>query len=171
MVLQTKYYASRNENTALRLAMDSNHAPNRGVHAQPTAAHYANKLQARRDRQRVADREHHRFVRAQKKSHTQAVNDAAKAALYDKIATFAVKEHGMLRPRVRELIRKLDTLGVPHTNVFEVTKAVLDGADVHVSGKFSAHTARRVLAEGLVHSEFQVIDVLKNASCEPVSNT
>ena len=119
-----------------------------------------NKHKAQGDRRRAADRERHRSLRAKGKARV----DAEKAAIFDKLAVYSIKgSRGVVRPEVRELIRTLIELGVPQTKTFQVIDAVLNNGGIGVDGKFDVHTARRIIAEGLVHSEYQAVDAMVHA--------
>ncbi|KZV58981.1 hypothetical protein PENSPDRAFT_493366 [Peniophora sp. CONT] len=157
-----KYYAARDENYAQSTAR----APPTDDPLKPRVSPCrTNKHKAHRDKQRVADRDWHRASRAKGKARARAEENAEKAAMYDGLASFAIKgARGVVRPQVRELVRKLVELGVPQTHTFSVIKTVLDNGGIDVNGRFDAHTARRILAEGLVHSQFQVVDALMNAT-------
>lgn len=132
--------------------------------ADKTTAYRTNKHKIQRDRRRVDNREHHRVTRAKGKARAEAEHNTEKAAILDRLAVYSIKgSHGVVCPQVRELICQLVELGVPQTKTFQVIDAVLNNGGVNIDGKFDVHTARRVLAEGLVHSEYQAVDAILRA--------
>ncbi|KIJ29200.1 hypothetical protein M422DRAFT_188816 [Sphaerobolus stellatus SS14] len=79
-------------------------------------------------------------------------------------AIFSMKNSGIITNDVRALIRDLVANGVTPERVFPVLKLVTDACGVEIAGSISARTVSRVVIEGGIADDLQVVDAVQKAA-------
>jgi hypothetical protein len=75
----------------------------------------------------------------------------------------AVKEHGIISDAIRSCVQDLVSLNVPVDNVCAIIAAVTEALNVKLVGNLSAWSVGRIVKEGGIKAQLQVVDELKQA--------
>ncbi|EUC58491.1 hypothetical protein RSOL_260260 [Rhizoctonia solani AG-3 Rhs1AP] len=85
-------------------------------------------------------------------------------AAKDETPQFYLKHKGIIRPEVRDMIRKLACQGVSTHHVTNVIDIVAEGLGVVVVGSISARSVARIMLEGLIQARIQLAYELSQAN-------
>ncbi|KDN38969.1 hypothetical protein RSAG8_09126, partial [Rhizoctonia solani AG-8 WAC10335] len=85
-------------------------------------------------------------------------------AAKNEVPQFYLKHKGIIRPEVRDMIRKLACQGVSTHHVAEVIDIVAEGLGVVVVGSISARSVARIMLEGLIQARIQLAYELSQAN-------
>jgi len=75
--------------------------------------------------------------------------------------TFKLKEKGVVRNNVRDMITKLTHHGVPMEHIGDVIQTAAEGADIHVEGSVHHRTTGRIITEAGIAAELQFAEAVR----------
>ncbi|KAJ7432104.1 hypothetical protein B0H11DRAFT_1890622 [Mycena galericulata] len=96
---------------------------------------------------------------------TDRVETAAK-----KLNSQSVKDHGVISQAMRTCIQDLVSANVPVDNVAFIVSTVAEALGVELIGDFTARSVGRIVKEGGVMAQLQIIDELKGADHVTISS-
>ncbi|KAJ7908522.1 hypothetical protein B0H13DRAFT_1617392 [Mycena leptocephala] len=80
-----------------------------------------------------------------------------------KLAFKSLKEHGVISSEIRGCVRDLVALGAPLEGVSKMIHAVAKGLNIKITDTISARSAGRIVLEGGVAANLQIVHNIKNA--------
>ncbi|KIJ31757.1 hypothetical protein M422DRAFT_185462, partial [Sphaerobolus stellatus SS14] len=75
-----------------------------------------------------------------------------------------LKQKGIIKDDVRDAVRDLITIGVSRNKIFAVLQRVFRLAGINLEGKLSPRSVSRMVLEGGVASDIQLVETVTTAS-------
>ncbi|TEB17434.1 hypothetical protein FA13DRAFT_1650221 [Coprinellus micaceus] len=117
------------------------------------------------ERKQLQQRINNRDARKKVRQHHDALqSEEVKASGILGVAR--LKEKGVITMETRRMVRRLGKENVPDAKIDAVIHIVGEGLGVEVDGHIDPRSVGRIIAEGGIASEIQIVDELKPENCE-----
>jgi chromosomal replication initiation ATPase DnaA len=80
-----------------------------------------------------------------------------------KLSTQSLKEDGMISTEIRACVRDIVSFGAPVESVDKIIHAVAKGLNIQICDHISARSTGRIVIEGGVAAQLQIVDAIKDA--------
>ncbi|KAJ7192519.1 hypothetical protein GGX14DRAFT_578084 [Mycena pura] len=80
-----------------------------------------------------------------------------------RLSTQSLKEDGIISTEIRACVRDIVSLGAPTESVDKIIHAVAKGLNIQICDHISTRSTGRIVIEGGVAAQLQIVDAIKNA--------
>ncbi|KAJ7659487.1 hypothetical protein B0H17DRAFT_1145303 [Mycena rosella] len=94
--------------------------------------------------------------------HTQLARRKKRCQRRSHLSSQSLKDGGIISPDIHACVRDLVAMGAPLEGVGKMIHAVAKGLNIHINNNISTRSAGRIVIEGGVAAQLQIVDAVKN---------